>query len=97
MKTHGEIKRIKMVYKEWVEVPEPFRKFVWDALDGKAPLESIILKVLTYGKFEDIKRLYRMYPEETYSVVSRYPDIKRGVRYWIKRWQKNGENAQSGT
>ena len=41
MKTTGEVKRVKMIYKQWVNVPEPFRKFVWDAMDGKAPLESI--------------------------------------------------------
>ena len=65
-------------------------------MTGKAPLESIILKVLTYGKFEDIRTLYKMFPEETYSVVKRYPDIKRGVRFWIKRWYEYGENAESG-
>jgi len=41
----------------------------------------MILKVLTYGKFEDIKRLYEMYPTQTLSVVESYPDIKRGVKY----------------
>ena len=86
MKVQGNPKRIKMIYKQWVEVPQPFKKFVWDAMDGKAPLESIILRVLTYGKFEDIKRLYEMYPKEILSVIERYPDIKRGVRYWIKKW-----------
>jgi len=88
MRTTGEPKRIKMIYKEWIEVPEPFRKFIWSTLDGKVPLEEMILKVLTYGKFEDIKRLYGMYPEETLSVVERYPDIKRGVKYWVKRWAR---------
>ncbi len=91
MKTTGEVKRVKMIYKQWVNVPEPFRKFVWDAMDGKAPLESIILKVLTYGKFEDIKKLYEMFPEKTLSVVERYPDIRRGVKYWIRKWARENE------
>ncbi len=92
MKTTGEVKRVKMIYKQWVNVPEPFRKFVWDAMDGKAPLESIILKVLTYGKFEDIKKLYGMFfPDETLSVVERYPDIRRGIKYWIRKWARENE------
>ncbi len=88
MKIKGEPKRIKLKYKEWVEVPEPFKRFVWDSVDGKSPLEDIILKVLTYGRFEEIKTLFKMYPEETYDIAMRYPDIKRGVKYWVKRWKR---------
>ena len=86
MKTTGKAHRIPMLYKQWIEVPEPFKKFIWSTLDGKVPLEEMILKVLTYGKFEDIRRLYEMYPDETLSVVERYPNIKKGVKYWVKRW-----------
>jgi len=86
MRVKGEAKRVRLVYKEWVKIPEPFKKFVWSSLNGKAPLEEIILKVLTYGDFEAIKKLYEMFPKESYDVVMRYPHIKRGVRYWIKRW-----------
>ncbi len=32
MRTTGEPKRIKMIYKEWIEVPEPFKKFIWSTL-----------------------------------------------------------------
>ena len=93
MKTTGNSERIKPIYKEWVEVPDCFRKIVWDALDGKSPLEDIILKVLMYGSFEEIKKLFKMYPEETYNVAFRYPEIKRGVRYWIKVWSDDGRSS----
>ncbi len=92
MQIRGDVKRVKMIYKEWIRIPEPFRKFVWDSLNGKAPLESVILKVLMYGKFEDIKKLYEMYPEETYTTAFRYPEIKRGIKFWLKRWRDGTYN-----
>ncbi len=38
----------------------------------------MILKIGTYGDFEDIQRLCELYSKETLGVVERYPDIKRG-------------------
>ena len=90
MRTTGEPRRIPMVYKDWVEVPAPFRKFVWSTLEGKVPLEDLFVKVLTYGRFEDIRELFRRYPRETRDVMERYADLRRGVRYWVRRWSREG-------
>jgi len=38
MKTTGESKRIKMIYKEWVEVPKQFRKFILARLTARCLL-----------------------------------------------------------
>lgn len=34
------------------------------------------------------KWLYEKYPEETFDVALRYPEIKRGVRFWIRVWKE---------
>jgi len=74
-----------MVYKQWVEVPELFRNFIWSTLDGKVPLEEMILRVPTYGR--DIERFYEMYPIQTLSVAGRYPDIKESSNTGLKSEQ----------
>jgi len=30
---------------------------------------------------------YKLYPEKTYNIAMKYPDIKRGVKFWVKRWR----------
>ncbi len=64
-------------------------KYLWDHRKT-APLEKIIFRVLKYGRFEEIRKLYCLYPEETYEIVEKY-DFRRGVRFWLKRF-KNAKN-----
>ncbi len=78
-------KRIRWDYPEKVTVPESFKRYLWE-YQGEAPLEMLILRVLTYGHFEEIRSVYRAYPEETFRLAFKYPKIKRGVRFWLKRW-----------
>ena len=87
MKVRGPTERIVPKYTEWIEIPERFRAFVWDALEGKTPLEDIILKVLLYGKFEDIRDAFALYPDAVIHVALSYPEIHRGIRFWIKKWR----------
>jgi len=67
-------------------VPKELQKFLWDHPDGKAPLEKLLLRTFEYGSFEQIKKYFRLYPEECYDLISRYDTIKRGVKYWINEW-----------
>ena len=87
MKIEKEIKRIKWNYIKPVKIPESLKLYLWEYQDY-APLEILILRTLTYGSFEDIKKIYNLYPEETYKIALKYPQIKRGVKYWIERWKK---------
>jgi hypothetical protein len=41
-----------------------------------------------YGSFKDIKWLYKKYKNETFDVITRYDDIKKGVKFWIKFWHE---------
>mgnify|MGYP000960760970 CR=1 FL=1 len=77
--------RIKPGYTEELSIPCGMEKYLWEH-KKTAPLEKIILRVLLYGKFEEIKQLFILYPKETLSTSDKYPEIKRGVRFWIKRW-----------
>ncbi|GAB5047484.1 hypothetical protein [Thermodesulfovibrio sp. TK110] len=80
--------RIKWNYFEKVRIPERFAKYLWDYKE-EAPLEMIILRVLKYGSFDEIEELFKLYPEETYKIAMKYPEVKRGVRFWIKRWKNS--------
>jgi len=80
------IRRTQIRFRSMTPVPEELQKFLWDHPDGKAPLEKLLLRTLEYGSFEQIKRIYSMYPEECYDIISRYDNIKRGVKYWIHEW-----------
>ncbi len=82
----GSIKRIVPKYKEWVVVPEEFRAVIWDAFRGESPLEEMVYKILLYGKFHHIRRAYELYPEVVKHVAFSYPEIHRGVRYWVRKW-----------
>jgi uncharacterized protein Usg len=80
--------RVIPKYRNKISVPEKYRRFLWDYPDGYAPLETLILRVLKYGKFEDVKWIYQQYPNETYYVAFTYPEVKRGIKFWIKRWRE---------
>jgi len=86
MQTTGPPNRIPWKYHEPVKIPENMRMFFWDEHKGTVPLEKLILRILQYGKFEGIKWLYEKYPEQCYEFINRYPDIRRGVKFWIEKW-----------
>ena len=50
-------------------------------LDLEKDKEYIITQVLNYGTWEDLKLLYKLYPEKDIKKVIRYP--RRGV--WFKK------------
>ncbi len=82
--------RIKPTYKAIVRIPKKYKPFFWDCPEGKVILEKFILRILQYGRFDDLKWIYKKYPEETCEIAFKYPEIKRGVRFWIKWWRENG-------
>lgn len=82
--------RVRITYSRSIKIPKKYRLFFWDCPQGKVILEKFILRLLQYGKFEDLKWLYNKYPEQTYNIASKYPEIKRGVKFWIKWWKDNG-------
>lgn len=88
MKIKGEFKRMKPEYLQKVEIPEKFKTYFWDCSNGETYLEKFILRILTYGTFEEIKYIYNQFPEETYKIAFKYPEIKRGVRFWVKLWKE---------
>ena len=89
-KKTGKISRVKWDYFKEVKIPEEFKIYLWD-YEEKAPVEILVLRVLKYGNFEEIKKIYNLFPEETYKIAFKYHQIKRGVKFWIKRW-KNYSN-----
>lgn len=82
-------KRIKWTYCQEVPVPNKFKTYLWDHIEGKAPLEKLIYRVLQFGTFKDIQWLYKKYPEECFTIINNYSDIERGVKFWIKYWHEN--------
>ena len=94
MKTTGDVKRIKWDYFEKVDIPEQLKPYLWDC-EGRAPLEKLIYRTLIYGSFDDLRLIFRLYPEQTYRISLKYPDIHRGVRYWIKKWIQNSGKKSS--
>jgi len=90
IRTQGEVKRIKPTFKEIVKIPLKFSIFFWDCPEGKVILEKFILRILNYGRFEDLKWVYKKYPKETYEIAFKYESIRRGVKFWIKFLKKNG-------
>jgi len=81
-------RRIPWIFTVEVEVPDHYQKYLWDYPEGKAPLEMFLVRLFTYGRFEDIRWVFQQYPQQSFNIVSRYPDIRRGVKYWIKRWHE---------
>ncbi len=86
MKDKDTLTRLKWDYKKRIKIPSACKRFLWDYPDGTAPLEMIVLRVLIYGTFHDITWLYREYGREAYRLAFKYPAVKRGVRFWIRRW-----------
>ncbi|MCM8767988.1 MAG: hypothetical protein NC921_04305 [Candidatus Omnitrophica bacterium] len=87
MKITEKTSRIKITYKEKVKIPEKYRFMFWDCKENVI-LEKYILRILTYGNFEDIKEVYKKYPEQTFNIAFKYPEIKRGIKFWIKKWKE---------
>lgn len=90
METTGAARRVRWEFADEVRFPPAFARYLWDHPDGRAPREKVVLRVLSYGRFQEIRRLFRRYPREAVSVADRYPGIRRGVRYWIGRWRRAG-------
>lgn len=84
----NKIERIKWDFEKKVKIPQFAKKYLWE-YKATAPLEIIIKRVLQYGDFEEIQKLNNLYKEETYTIALKYPDIKRGVKFWIQRWKKS--------
>ncbi|CUT04185.1 hypothetical protein [Candidatus Chrysopegis kryptomonas] len=86
----GQAKRIKPIYLEEIKIPKKFKIYFWDCPNSKTYLEKFILRILQYGSFEEIKWLYKKFSSQTYYVAFTYPEIKRGVKFWIKLWKEKG-------
>ena len=82
-------KRLRWDFPQRVEIPSVFRRYLWE-YQKEAPLEILVLRVLTYGDFQELRELYDLYPRESLLIALKYPNVKRGVRYWLKRWSKKG-------
>jgi len=80
------MKRIIPKYMNKVSVPVSVQALLWDEKGRKAPLEKLILRILTYGRFKEVRWVYGRHPSETFEMLSRYPEIKRGVKFWIEHW-----------
>ena len=85
MKTTGPTNRVGWKYLREVLISGEWNMYLWDD-KGTASLEILIRRVLTFGDYEDLKRLYSLYSDEIYDTAFRYPEIKRGVRSWMKVW-----------
>ena len=88
MRIIANSERLKIDYKKKVEIPEKYKGFFWDCPDGSVILEKYILRILSYGDFEDVKEIYENYPDEVFKIAFKYPEIKRGVKFWIRRWKE---------
>lgn len=80
--------RIKWDYFEKIKIPEKFKRYLWDYKE-EVSLEILILRILKYGKFEEIREIFELYPDETYKIAIKYPDVKRGVKFWIRLWKNS--------
>lgn len=87
MKTVENTQRIKIEYTTKVTIPKKYKSIFWDC-EKKTFLEKYILRILTYGNFKDIKDIYKKYPEETLNIAFKYPEIKRGIKFWIRLWKE---------
>lgn len=87
--TNPPVSRVKWRYLKQVEIPQRYQTFLWDHPAGRAPLEKFLVRLFTYGQFEDLQWVYAHYPKESIDIISRYPDIRRGVKFWIRRWHEN--------
>lgn len=83
--------RVKWTYPQQVSFPSRFKMFLWEYRNHKAPLEKLIYRIFTYGKFNDLKWLFEKYPIEAFTLSKKYNDIKRGVKFWMEFW--NGKRV----
>jgi hypothetical protein len=84
----GALQRIPWRYPRIVRFPRRYKKFLWDHQSGRAPLEKVVFRILYYGSFDDIKWLYKKYPEEAVTLSRTYPEIRRGVKFWMEYWNE---------
>jgi len=87
MSEHKQSNRIKWKYMQKVPIPSTIKQLLWDE-QTVAPLEKIIMRVLQYGNYDEIKYIYGMYPEEVTEIVNRYTGLRRGVKFWVVYWNK---------
>lgn len=81
-------------FRQKVPIPQKWRKFLWDEPGGEAPVGKLVLRVLQYGDYDDWREVYERYPEVCRHVVNAYPhpQVHRGVKFWIKRWDSEHRN-----
>jgi len=67
------------------KVPKQFQRVLWSYDISKMDLEEdkneIITQVLNYGDWEDLKLIYKLYPEKEIKKIIKNP--RRGV--WFKK------------
>ncbi len=89
MKVRGKAHRVVWRFHERVPIPEGWRKWFWDHPEGTVPREKLILRVVQYGDYEAIHRVYRMDPDAFRDVVHRHREtIPRGVFFWLRVWDR---------
>ncbi len=84
--TAFKTQRLKWKYTRAISYPAKYHKFLWDYSDGSAPLEIYLLRLLTYGNYENIRKLFSQFPQQTYEMIQRLPQIRWGVKFWIRKW-----------
>jgi hypothetical protein len=78
--------------KKTKKVPRQFQRVLWSYDIAKMDLEKdkkeIITQVLNYGTWEDLKLLYKLYPEKDIKKVIKNPQrgvwFKKVLNFWIK-------------
>jgi len=60
-KKTGKINRVKWDYFREVKIPNEFKIYLWD-YEEKSPVEILVLRVLKYGNFEEIKKVNNLFP-----------------------------------
>ena len=85
--------RNRPVYTRIVTIPRDIRPLLWDCPDGKATLEKVVLRAVSYGNFDQLRLVCRKFPAASRHVANTYPDIRRGVRYWVRRLGKMDRGA----
>ncbi len=80
MKTQGKVERIKWDYFEKVEIPEDLKKYLWDYED-EVYLEVLILRVLTYGNFEEIRKYMNFIQKKLTKLPLNILKLKEGSNF----------------